>query len=348
MFCNKCGSVLNEEATFCSKCGARHIRKQKEKKLFVGNRINYKVIGIIVLFIVGEIISLSVIKNMENIAKETKEKNQIVYSQNEELKTEISLKEMTLNEFQQKIKNSEEEIQKTEQELITLKENKLEISQQKIEKMKEEMKSSLFETQEYIQYIFDEYYFLGTGKHIYESENLADILKGEIIANVSLRSSTLENGVNTFVDGMVEGKGIVEVRDEILQNGSTWITEEVTSYIGEKLLGSTLLGLLNTVKTIAEDKPQVMYLASQLENDIQQNYFSCFYQFLALEEWDDELFFECVRRSDELQYMLRKIEEYTGDDVGSELWRGFYYCFDVDAIDYYGNQYLLECLTGEK
>lgn len=348
MICTNCGNKLNKGARFCPKCGApcKSIPEPKTNEKWSmdarGKHILLCCAGILgtVLLSVGVCRGLEYALDKISVQEVTRNK-ELTQKQNS-LQQEKSELEDTIRSAQTRKEQAQKRLAELEQKLQEIDGDSEEDKQAQIEHLKDLRQQSLPDFQDWIVYIFDQYYELGVQYHVYEQDDLKDLLKEDVISSVMGGTETASGAATALIDGIVQGQSIGEIKDNILENGAGWVSQDVTSYIGEKLLGSSLMSILGMASSMSGDNQQLLYLVQNLENSIQNDYFACFYEALALEEWDDEVYYRCRRKASELQFLLEQIEEYTQEEAGSDVWRTFYDVVDSCGILYHGADALLQ------
>lgn len=263
------------------------------------------------------------------------------------IQSDIADIETSLGDIDEKLLYQSEILEEIEMKIQKFEADKVQISKENLKDLKIRRRKSLTDLQEWIMYIFEEYYKIGIENHVYEATDLEALFTDEVISALSNGNDMAEITINCLVDGMTEGQNVEQIKDNVVAKGSEWITQEIASYVGEAMLGSSMLSIIDTVNSVYSDKPQLLYLINHLEDNINNLYFACFYEVLALEEWSDELYYECFRKADELQYLLGKIEMYTGDKMGANIWRNFTNGVGVYGIEYHGTTALLDAYGEE-
>jgi hypothetical protein len=218
---------------------------------------------------------------------------------------------------------------------------------EKIEELKIERDKQLRQLQDFTFYVFEVYYDLGIEYHIYdEGSNLGSALKDDALSALGVDSSAVGNIADALIDGISNGDGYTQIVNNMYESGIEGLTDDVIDAITDELFDSSVVTVIKDFSSLFASKPQLDFLLSQLEHDIETSYFDCLKSVLELDEWDEDLIFECERKSNNLQALLATIENITGSGAGADVWREYYYNLGsyinnyyalADEIDFYEN-----------
>lgn len=354
MYCKKCGRklLLPKVCAHCIAENGKHFIQKNKYGAWINMLFIVCIVFALVMFLFRGMLKLDGV-----MAEKLRQNNNQVKAELSKVKGDIELANTQITWYGEELHriNSESTQLKADiQELDGLLGNsRIETD---IHVLEERQQEALFRLQDYLIFTFEAYYNLGIDialipdeKDIGDAitEGMAGELASAVLADVEIGDTVAEQSLITFANGLKKGKTFQEIQAEIMEQSGEWLSEDVMSYVGEQLLGSSVFAVLDSLDTLLGAKEALNCLVHEVQQKIEGDYFNCFIELLTLQEWDEKIYFECKRKSTELDNLIGELEKYTGQDFGSQYW--FLLCCEMDMCieNYCGNDMLEKLYEGD-